>query len=367
MILKTKGVLATVLVLAVFLATAVAGAKGQAADSGAAKKVYIGFSMVGMDNEAWSTMADGAKAFVASLPPEAAELIIMTGREAPVQWDNITNFVSKYGSEGILWVDPITIGITPNIAALCEENDVFYVNLFNKDASIVPTDYSKWVVFMTHDDVSNAYMAAKALFDSIGGKGNVLELYGVQGNDASAKRTEGLKRALAEYPGITLLDTQVGNFSGPDAQRVTENWLTKYQAANTKIDAIFSAGDTMALGAIEALKQKGLAGQVKVCGIDGISAALDAVKEGTLVCTVYYDGYLTGGYGVAYAYAAKTGKINPQTMDQARRMFYTKTILVNNDNVDAMIQNYITNKPKYDYGNLDAAVDSIIPNPKLKN
>jgi len=362
----TRRFFVVALMLAFFMTSAFVNARGQKADSGTGKKVYIGFSMVGMDNEAWATMAEGAKAFVDGLPPGSAELVIMTGREAPIQWDNIQNFVAKYGSDGILWVDPITIGITPNIAALCEENKVYYVNLFNKEASIVPTDYKQWVVFMTHDDVTNAYIAAKALFDSIGGKGNVLELYGVQGNDASAKRTEGLKRALAEYPNIRLLDTQVGNFSGPEAQTVTENWLTKYQASNTQIDAIFSAGDTMAIGAIEALKQKGLAGKVKVSGIDGISAALDAVKDGTMVCTVYYDGYLTGGYGVAYAYAAKTGKINPQTMDQKRRMFYTRTILVNKSNVDSIIQNYIKNKPKYDYSNLDAAVDSIIPNPKLK-
>jgi ABC-type sugar transport system substrate-binding protein len=352
-----------VLVLAFFTTGTLANAKGKSDSSG--EKVYIGFSMVSMENEAWATMAAGAKAFVESLPPGAAELVIMTGREAPVQWDNIQNFVAKYGSSGILWVDPITIGITPNIAALCEQEGVFYVNLFNKEASIVPTDYSKWVVFMTQDDEANGYLAAKTLFDSIGGKGNVLELYGVQGNDASFKRNLGLKRALSEYPNVTLLDTQIGDFSGPAAQTVTENWLTKYQAAGTTIDAIFAAGDTMALGAIEALKQKGLAGTVKVCGIDGISAALDAVKEGTLVSTIYYDGYLTGGYGVSYAYAAKTGRIDPKTMDQKRRMFYTKTILVTKANVDDIIANYIKSVPKYDYANLDAAVDSIIANPKL--
>lgn len=361
---KSRKFLSTVmLVLAFFMIGTSVFAGGKSQDS--AKKVYIGFSMVGMDNEAWATMAKGAEAFVASLPPGSAELIIMTGREAPVQWDNIQNFVAKYGSDGILWVDPITIGITPNIAALCEKENVYYVNLFNKEASIVPTDYSKWVVFMTQDDEANGYLAAKTLFDSIGGRGNVLELYGVQGNDASFKRNLGLKRALSEYPNIKLVDTQIGNFDGTTALTVTENWLTRFQAENTKIDAIFAAGDTMALGAIEALKQKGLAGQVKVCGIDGIAAALDAVKEGTLVSTIYYDGYLTGGYGVAYAYAAKTGRIDPKTMDQKRRMFYTKTILVNKDNVDSMITNYVQNRPKYDYLNLDAAVDTIIPNPKL--
>ncbi|MDR1903866.1 MAG: sugar ABC transporter substrate-binding protein [Treponema sp.] len=361
---QTKWSWTFALALIFFMAGTAVWAKGQSA--AASKKVYIGFSMVAMDNEAWATMARGAQAFVDSLPAGSAELVIMTGREAPVQWDNIQNFVAKYGSDGVLWVDPITIGITPNIAALCEENDVYYVNLFNKEASIVPTDYTKWVVFMTQDDEANGYLAAKTLFDSIGGRGNVLELYGVQGNDASFKRNLGLKRALSEYPNIKLLDTQIGNFDGTTALTVTENWLTRFQAEGTAIDAIFAAGDTMALGAIEALKQKGLAGRVKVCGIDGIAAALDAVKEGTLVSTIYYDGYLTGGYGVSYAYAAKTGRLNPQTMDQAKRMFYTKTILVTKDNVDSMITNYVQNRPKYDYANLDAAVDSIIPNPKLK-
>ena len=56
----------------------------------------------------------------------------------------------------------------------------------------------------------------------------------------------------------------------------------------------------MGIGALEALRQEGLAGQVPVTGIDGIEAAIAAVKNGEFAGTVAWDPLWTGGMGLSH-------------------------------------------------------------------
>jgi erythritol transport system substrate-binding protein len=55
---------------------------------------------------------------------------------------------------------------------------------------------------------------------------------------------------------------------------------------NPNVDGVIAGNDEMALGAINALKEAGKIGDVKVLGFDGNQDAVDAVKDGTMVATV---------------------------------------------------------------------------------
>jgi ABC-type sugar transport system substrate-binding protein len=325
-------------------------------------KVYIGVSISSLENEYWASLAKGAELVAKSLPEGSAEVVIMTAREADKQMANIESFITKYGDKGIMFVDPITGSITPTIAEMCEEAHVYYSNYANRDPNLYPTKYKYFTVFLTQDDINSGYMAAKDLFDSIGGKGNVAELRGVLGNDSAAKRNGGFEKALLEYPDIKVLDAQVANYVTSEAFTITQQWITKY--GNT-LNAIYTHNDDMAIGAIEALKQQNLTGTVKVSGFDGTSAAFAAIKEGTMHSTIFNNGFLVGGYGTAYAYAARTGKIDTKTIDQSKRMFYSKVELVKSDNVDRIIDDYVKSTPTFDFNNLDYPILGKIPNPSL--
>ena len=73
---------------------------------------------------------------------------------------------------------------------------------------------------------------------------------------------------------------------------------------------MFAANDGMGMGALEALRQNGLAGKVPVVGIDGIDAAVTAIEAGEFAGTVAWDPLWTGGMGLAIPYAHATGKID---------------------------------------------------------
>jgi ABC-type sugar transport system substrate-binding protein len=333
-------VLAVLAVLA--LATAACKRAGDAQGAEVSGKVYIGVSIASLENEYWASLAKGAELFAASLPAGSAEVVVMTAAEPDKQMANIESFLTKYGENGVMFIDPMSGAITPVIAARCEEEKVYYVNYANKDDNLFPTDYKYFVAYETQDDENSGYLAAKDLFTAIGGKGNVAELRGVLGNDAARKRNAGFEKALKEFPDIKVLDAQVANYVSSEAFTITQQWLTRF---GDSLAAIYCHNDDMAIGAAEALTQKGLSGKVKISGFDGTAAAFNAIKEGKLYSTIFNNGYLVGGYGAALAYMARTGKIDTATMDQSKRMFYSRVSLVTIDMVDEIINDYVSTTP----------------------
>lgn len=314
-------------------------------------KYYLGIAIHSLDNEFWAQQAKGAELFAATVPNLETQVLTCNSDDNK-QLQGIKDFIAKHGDKALFIVDPASAAVTANIVEICEEAGAYVVILAHRAKGLYPKDYSKFVAHITPDDVSAGYNTAKALFDSIGGRGKVCELYGQLGNDAAASRHKGFEKALSEYPEIKLVEMQVASWSQDEAMKITETWLAKYN----DINAIFCANDTMALGAVEALKRAKLNGKIKVCGTDGIKAAFDAVEDGDMVCTIANDGYLLMGYGAAMAYNAATGKIKTSKMDPKSRMIYSKTSFINKDNIEEMKAKFITGVPKYDYNDLEYPV-----------
>ena len=206
---------------------------------------------------------------------------------------------------------------------------------------------------MSHDDFVAGYNTAKTLFDLMGGEGKVCALYGNQGEDSAANRYAGFQAALEEYPNMEMLDMQVASWSQDQAMSFTQTWLATYE----DIDAIWSANDTMGLGAIEALKLEGKNGEILVNGCDGIAAAYEAIEAGDMACTIANNGYLLMGYGAAYAYEVATGAVeafeNP--------VIKTQAVLVTAENVAEYKAMFIEGMPEYDYTDLEYCVLSSYP------
>ena len=321
---------------------------------------YLGICIHSLDNEFWAQEAKGAELF-ASKVSNLQSRILTSDSDDNKLLQGIRDFIAEHGEKAIFVVDPSSAAVTANVAEICEEAGCYVTILTHRAEGLYPKDFSKFVIHMTENDLNSGYITAKALFDSIGGKGTVCELYGQLGNDAATARHAGFEKALKEYPNIKVLDMQVASWSQEEALKITETWLAKY--GNDGINAIFCANDTMAIGAIEALKQAGLNGKIKVNGTDGIKAAYDAIKDGDMVCTIANDGYLLMGYGAAYAYYAAIGKINVNDMTPEERMVYTKTSFIDASNVDEMYEKFITGTPDYDYSNLEFAIDGYQPQP----
>lgn len=252
------------------LATAaVMGASPSLADEHAPK---IGAAVYGLNAEfmqIWSAALEDHPAVANG----DVDLTIFDGRyDALVQQDQFETMITQ-GFDAIIFV-PIDIeaGATAVEAAHEAGIPVFGSN------TRVNTDLLTG--YVGSDDVQSGYMEAKIVLDAIGCTGNVVIIEGPIGQSAQISRLEGNQMALAECPDVQVLEQQTANWSRAEAQTLMENWLTAHPDG---IDGVIGQNDEMALGAIEAIKAAGLeVDDFSIAGIDGITDALTAVKEGTM-------------------------------------------------------------------------------------
>jgi|HubBroStandDraft_5_1064220.scaffolds.fasta_scaffold24417_3 ribose transport system substrate-binding protein len=227
---------------------------------------------------------------------------------------------------------------------------VYVVTIWNRPENLHPWDTGdgKWVAHTSFDGVESGYMQAKALCKALNGKGQIAAIEGVPSTPPAFQRMEGLKKALAECPGMTLVDTQVGDWQETKAQTITRTWLARY---GNSLNGIFASNDAMARGAVAALREKQLNGKVFVTGSDGSKVGLDMVKSGDMLATVWNDAVLQGAVSSALARAAAVGDIQPDKLSKAQRDFYLKQEVVTKDNVDHFLE-LKANSPKYTYSDI---------------
>jgi erythritol transport system substrate-binding protein len=113
-------------------------------------------------------------------------------------------------------------------------------------------------------------------------KGTYVELLGKPSDNNAQVRSDGYKSVISQYPDLKKVGQEIANWDRQEGQEKMESLLSK----NPNVDGVIAGNDEMALGAINALKEKGKLDQVKVLGFDGNQDAANAVKKGQMVATV---------------------------------------------------------------------------------
>lgn len=154
---------------------------------------------------------------------------------------------------------------------------------------------------------SNGYVAGllqmRKLADLMGRKGNLVLLRGIDDEKDSIDRTQGVKEVLRSFPDIHVIEEASASWDRDPASRLVAEWLAK----GDRIDAVAANNDEMALGAIAALEAAGIHG-VPVAGVDGIPAALSAMKSGAMALTVFQNARMQGRRAVQDALDLAEGK-----------------------------------------------------------
>lgn len=176
---------------------------------------------------------------------------------------------------GVLLLDPTSSEAGGSITVKANQANVPVV-AFDR----VP-DQGKLAAFIGYDAVQAGKNGAKALCEAVGGTGKVAELQGLLGTSVARDRSEGFKAGMKECPGVQVVAVQSADFDRGKALDVTTNILQ----ANPGITGIYGANDEMALGAVAAVKSRGLLATIKIVGNDGIGDALAAVKSGEMYAT----------------------------------------------------------------------------------
>jgi ribose transport system substrate-binding protein len=130
------------------------------------------------------------------------------------------------------------------------------------------------------DHVYMGRATATALFEKMGGQGNVIMTEGQLGHTGAQGRTQGLYQALEKYPGITLIAKDPADWDTNKTTQLWEGYLARYD----NIAGAFFHNDDMALAALKVIRKAGR--QILIAGVDAMPPGIEAVMNGSMVATI---------------------------------------------------------------------------------
>ena len=131
------------------------------------------------------------------------------------------------------------------------------------------------------DNVKGGEAQARLIMEMFPSGATIVNLQGQPGASPAIDRNKGLHNILDGNSKYKIISEQTANWSRDQGMSVTENILT---GLSSPPDVINAANDDMALGAMEAVKARGL--NVKILGFDALPEAIAAVRDGSLMATV---------------------------------------------------------------------------------
>ncbi|MGG5257773.1 D-ribose ABC transporter substrate-binding protein [Phycicoccus avicenniae] len=243
------------------------------------------------------------------------------GNDADKQNQFIDGAISKKVKAIIL--DPA--GADESVGAVKKATDagipVFLVNAEIADQGIAKSQ-------IVSNNAQGATLGAQSWVESVGEKGEYVELFGNPTDNNAQVRSDGYTEVISQYPDLKLVQKETANWDRAEGKAKMEIMLR----AHPNIVGVVSGNDEMALGAIQALKDAGKLDKVKVLGFDGNQDAADAVKAGEMVATVLQP--IVQGTTLAVQQAdafLKGGKTGASTEKQA-----IDCVLITKDNVDKL-------------------------------
>lgn len=265
---------------------------GEAGDA-AGSDTTLTLAVSTLNNPFFISLRDGAQ--------EAADEAGVTLEVVDAQNDAATqaNQLANAATQG---VDAVIINPVDSEAAAAAITPVQ-----DADIPVIAVDRSvegkEVATTVSSDNVAGGRQAADALAQAIGEKGKVIVLQGVAGTSASRDRGQGFQEGIAEYPDIEVVAMQPANFDRAQGLDVATNLLQ----SNPDVVGIFAENDEMALGAIQALRDRA-GSEVFVVGFDGTDDALAAIEKGTMEATIAQQPAELGRAGVEQALAVLDGE-----------------------------------------------------------
>jgi ribose transport system substrate-binding protein len=217
--------------------------------------------------------------------------------EVDIQWDGVTAETDVNGQVNLLQnfiqqgVDGLVYAATDakvlyQVTESAKQQNVTVVNI-DSGTDPQPDDVP---VFAT-DNVAAAEQVPDLISEELGEEGGKVAFIPFQqGTLTNEQREEGFKRGLEQHPELELVAEQSSQSDYNVALRVTEDILT----ANPDLNAIFAANEPGVLGAAEAVRQAGKAGDVVIVGWDASPEEIQGVRDGVISALVVQNPFKMG-------------------------------------------------------------------------
>jgi ribose transport system substrate-binding protein len=214
-----------------------------------------------------------------------------------VQWDGVTAETDVNGQLNLLQ-NFITQGVDGLVYAATDAKVLYQVTKSAKDQGVTVVNIDsgtnpqpKDVPVFATDNVAAAKRVPDLLAQELGeGGGKIAFIPFQQGTLTNEQREEGFKEGLKQHPELELVAEQSSQSNYNTALQVTEDILT----ANPDLDGIFAANEPGVLGAAEAVRKAGKAGEVVIVGWDASSEEVQGVRDGVISALVVQNPFRMG-------------------------------------------------------------------------
>ncbi|KAA5540703.1 sugar ABC transporter substrate-binding protein [Roseiconus nitratireducens] len=267
---------------------------GQAALESDRPKVAL--IMKSLANEFFSTMADGAN----SHHQEHAEQydLIVNGikdeRDLSRQVGLVDDMVAA-GVDAIVIAPADSKALVPSLRK-AKEKGIVVVNIDNRLDRDVLQEENVSIPFVGPDNQAGAKKVGDFLATRLKEGDKVAILEGIRTSFNGQQRLAGFNQAM-EQAGVDVVSSQSAEWEMSKANTIAASMLSEHP----DIKAILAANDSMALGAIAAVKAAGRSDDILIVGFDNISAVQAAIREGKVLATADQYGDQLAVFGIETA------------------------------------------------------------------
>lgn len=246
----------------------------------ATEKPKVALVMKSLANEFFLTMEDGAKAYQQSHPADFD--LVSNGIKDESDTGSQIRIVEQMivAKVNALVIAPADSKALVPVIRRAMDAGIKVVNIDNQLDPDVLKNKGISVPFVGPDNRKGArqvgdYLASKLM---PGDKVGIIE--GVPTTTNAQQRTLGFKDAM-EAARMTVVSVQSGNWEIDKGNAVAAAMLNEYP----DLKALLAGNDSMALGAVAAVRAAGKMGKVEVVGYDNINAIKPMLQDGRVLAT----------------------------------------------------------------------------------
>lgn len=266
----------------------------------------VALVMKSLANEFFKTMEEGARAHHAEHKDQYN--LEVRGIKDETDVTQQIAYVELMMAQG---VDAIVIAPADSkaLVAVCKkamDAGIVVVNIDNKFDEDVLRDKNIKIPFVGPDNRKGAKLAGVYLATRLNPGDKVAIIEGAPNAFNGIQRKAGFEDAMIGSS-MNIVASQTGYWETDKAQPIASALINEHP----DLKALLCANDSMALGAVAALRDAGKSDAIYVVGFDNIAAVQRLLKEGKILCTVDQHADKLALYGIQYALDILAGKATP--------------------------------------------------------
>ncbi|MDQ1257201.1 MAG: ribose transport system substrate-binding protein [Candidatus Hydrogenedentes bacterium] len=281
-------------------------AKPAPSEPAAAAKPVVALIMKSLANEFFATMEAGARDHHKA--HEAEYELIAEGIKDELDVNRQVQLVEQMVARGVgaIVIAPADSKALVPVCKKAMDAGIIVVNIDNKFDDAVLDAEGVRIPFVGPDNRKGAALVGEYLAKQLQAGDPVAIVEGVPTAFNAIQRKLGFEDAM-KAAGMNIVTSQSASWEMAKAQMTVSAMVTEHP----EIKAVLCANDSMALGAVSALRSAGKLETVKVVGFDNISAVQELLKKGEILATADQHAGQLAVFGIEYALEMSKSKATP--------------------------------------------------------